>query len=201
MSLTCSRKSTSHGKEWSCGEPPAPGKKYCQLCLDRARKKREARIATGTCEACSSPSVPGRRRCRVHAQAGMRYYRTRRDRLLTLGTCVFCGKVPSGSGSSMCDGCWFGTIAKATVGGRKRGPEIRQLFVDQDGKCAYTGTVLVPGVNASLDHKVPKASGGGDEIENLQWVALAVNHAKRALTEADFVGLCLSVVVHLGLKP
>lgn len=67
----------------------------------------------------------------------------------------------------------------------------------QGGKCAYTGRELVPGTNASLDHKIPKALGGTNDLENLQWVETNVNRAKNALAEDEFLSMCRAVVQHM----
>ena len=37
---------------------------------------------------------------------------------------------------------------------------IRALFEEQGSRGAYTGELLVPGVTASLDHKLPMSRGG-----------------------------------------
>jgi 5-methylcytosine-specific restriction endonuclease McrA len=102
----------------------------------------------------------------------------------------------------MCEPCWYASIARSALGiktreeARRRGPELLDMFRKQNGKCAYTGVDLVPGVNASLDHKVPKALGGNDSPENLQWVTFNVNRAKNSLTEEEFISMCRAVAQH-----
>lgn len=49
---------------------------------------------------------------------------------------------------------------------------------EQNFKCFYTNTLLLPSVNASLDHIVPRSKGGTDEIDNLVWVDISVNNMK-----------------------
>jgi 5-methylcytosine-specific restriction endonuclease McrA len=51
-------------------------------------------------------------------------------------------------------------------------------------------------MNASLDHKIPKCLGGGDNTENLQWVTLDVNTAKWDRTEEQFLELCGKIVAY-----
>lgn len=57
-----------------------------------------------------------------------------------------------------------------------------------------TGVLLVPGRNASIDHKVPRAKGGSDDIDNLQWVDLKVNLMKRDLDITEFLSACATVI-------
>jgi 5-methylcytosine-specific restriction endonuclease McrA len=102
----------------------------------------------------------------------------------------------------MCEPCWFTSIARSALGIKTREeartwvPRLRALFHAQGGKCAYTGLDLIPGGNASLDHKVPKALGGTNDLGNLQWVEFNVNRAKNSLTEEDFLRMCRTVSRH-----
>lgn len=66
-----------------------------------------------------------------------------------------------------------------------------------------TGILLVPGRNASIDHKVPRAKGGSDDIGNLQWVDLKVNLMKRDMDVPEFLSTCASVLAlaEKGGKP
>lgn len=164
--------------------------------VERQRRYREARTGRGICSSCDSREiVPGLKVCAACREANRvamlnRYANYRAHRI-----CVACGQAPA-TASRHCDACWFINVARKTVGNRARAAEIRQLFDAQGGRCVYTGDVLVPGVNASLDHKVPQARGGGHEINNLQWVVREVNHAKNAMSERDFLGLVRRIASH-----
>lgn len=57
----------------------------------------------------------------------------------------------------------------------------------KNSRCPYTGIKLIPGVNASLDHIVPKCNGGSDELSNLQWVHIWINKMKFCSDEDEFV--------------
>lgn len=46
---------------------------------------------------------------------------------------------------------------------------------------------------ARIDHKIPVSSGGGDEIENLQWVHQEINRMKGSLDNDEFIDLCRKV--------
>lgn len=70
--------------------------------------------------------------------------------------------------------------------------QLASLWRQQRGLCALTGERLDR--TAELDHKLPRARGGGHELTNLQWVTAKVNRAKRDLTDAEFLTLCLTCV-------
>lgn len=66
----------------------------------------------------------------------------------------------------------------------------------QNFKCFYTQRDLVPGVNLSLDHVLPKSwyPEGRTDIDNLVWTDLRCNQAKNNLPLSAFVSLCEDVV-------
>jgi 5-methylcytosine-specific restriction endonuclease McrA len=83
-----------------------------------------------------------------------------------------------------------------------RGPErasardLAAIWKSQRGRCALTGRRLDR--TAQLDHKTPRARGGGDEAANLQWLCEAANLAKRDLTDAEFAAMCGEVMRWIG---
>lgn len=87
-------------------------------------------------------------------------------------------------------------MGRSALGSRGHGASLARLWLAQGGRCAYTGRRLVPGVNASVDHVVPRARGGRDELANLVWCCAEVNRAKTDLTPADFRALCVEVLAH-----
>lgn len=72
--------------------------------------------------------------------------------------------------------------------------DLMKIWHKQKGRCAYTGKRLDR--SAQLDHVLPKALGGADELSNLQWVCPEVNYAKRDLTHEQFLELCALVISH-----
>lgn len=92
--------------------------------------------------------------------------------------------------------CWFGRRAAYATGDPANGPVLARLWLAQGGRCAYTGRAITPGVNASLDHVVPRARGGADTVDNLVWTCAAVNRAKTDMTPAEFRALCAEVLAH-----
>ena len=75
--------------------------------------------------------------------------------------------------------------------------DLARLWKMQRGRCALTGRRLNRD-NSQLDHIVAKARGGTDEINNLQWVCVEANLAKRELSETEFVSLCSDVMRWIG---
>jgi 5-methylcytosine-specific restriction endonuclease McrA len=75
---------------------------------------------------------------------------------------------------------------------------LARLWKEQRGLCAITGRRLDR--TAEIDHRLPRARGGGDNIANLQWVTREANRAKRDLTDAEFVALCSDVMRWVGRR-
>mgnify|MGYP001561444089 CR=1 FL=1 len=73
---------------------------------------------------------------------------------------------------------------------------LANLWKTQKGLCALTGRKMDR--TAQLDHILPKARGGKDNIENLRWVCEEVNIAKRHMTDEEFINLCNSVIKWIG---
>lgn len=62
--------------------------------------------------------------------------------------------------------------------------ELRELWEDQNGKCALTGRVLKK--DAEIDHILPISKGGDNSMSNSRWVCREANQAKHAMTDEDF---------------
>jgi 5-methylcytosine-specific restriction endonuclease McrA len=76
--------------------------------------------------------------------------------------------------------------------------QLASMWKKQKGLCALTGKKLDR--TAQLDHILPKAKGGTDNIKNLQWLSPEVNLAKRDLTDEQFIDLCASVMNWIGKR-
>jgi predicted DNA-binding protein YlxM (UPF0122 family) len=74
--------------------------------------------------------------------------------------------------------------------------ELMELVKKQDFKCALTGQDITDPSLASLDHIVPVSNGGGNEVNNLQWVLSEVNRMKGTLTQERFIELCCKIASH-----
>ena len=74
--------------------------------------------------------------------------------------------------------------------------QLKAKLGSQQYMCAYTGEKLVPGVNASIDHLVPRSRGGNDAPDNLHWVSFRVNVMKGDMTHEEFLALCKLITAH-----
>lgn len=180
-----------------CNELTSEGRKQCDACLSKRTKQRRDRASRGFCQDCGNPATQGRAKCDFHNQASNEWRAALSANRKAAGHCVTCGN-PDGGRASKCDRCWFRGVARQTLGSTAQGDAIRAIFLGQNGRCVYTGEVLVPGVNASLDHKIPKSLGGSNDVGNLQWVTKEVNTAKWDRTEDQFLELCRKIVSHRG---
>lgn len=68
--------------------------------------------------------------------------------------------------------------------------ELWQKWIEQQGRCAYTGWYLEHGINASIDRI---DSTFGYLLNNVQWVHRDVNRIKSDFSETYFKSLCLGV--------
>lgn len=100
-----------------------------------------------------------------------------------------------------CRQCFFKNMAKLHLGAVKAWEELESLYDAQNGRCRFTGELLILGSNTSLDHRVPKARGGTSEIGNLQWTTKQVNLCKRDLTDEEFIALCEKVAGCSARRP
>lgn len=73
------------------------------------------------------------------------------------------------------------------------------IWKKQRGICCLTGRSLDgrKALSASIDHIVSTAKGGRTEADNLRWVCLDANFAKRSMSDGEFLNLCKAVVKHM----
>jgi len=72
--------------------------------------------------------------------------------------------------------------------------KLLDLLEDQKYRCKISGELLIPGKNASIDHIVPKSKNGLNDINNLQWVTIDINCAKREMSNEEFINLCKRII-------
>ena len=76
--------------------------------------------------------------------------------------------------------------------------DLAKLWKAQRGLCALTGRKMDR--SAQVDHKLPLARGGKDDLSNLQWTTAEANRAKRDLTDIEFHALCTDSVRWIGQR-
>lgn len=111
-------------------------------------------------------------------------YRRKRE----LGECSHCHQ-PATVGT-LCIEHWFKNVASNHFGTCTFAVGLVEIWDRQQGRCFYSGEILVPGVNAGLDHKVALTRGGNLSLENCQWVTKLVNRMKSDLTHDEFILWC-----------
>lgn len=77
---------------------------------------------------------------------------------------------------------------------------LRSLLEIQGYRCALTGERLSPDT-AELDHKVPLAMGGTNDLGNLQWLCRDANRAKGTMDNEAFIKLCAAVAKWSSRSP
>lgn len=63
---------------------------------------------------------------------------------------------------------------------------VSKLYL-QEFRCFYTGILLLPGINTSLDHVIPKTKNGTNDLTNLVWVDSSVNRMKSNIDLDEFL--------------
>jgi 5-methylcytosine-specific restriction endonuclease McrA len=173
------------GKKRKTDEELAAVRSACHARFHARQKERRARMSTEELTAL---------RQKLHL-AG----KTSRDRRLKalLGTGICCATrscgQPVAGASRMCLYHWIylcghshrAADAAGTMTRGQRAKALLEQWHEQGGRCAITGLLLTPGVNASVDHILPVARGGGNDIANLRFVHTAVNRLKLTMTDDE----------------
>lgn len=114
------------------------------------------------------------------------------------GFCVACAQ-PTTHASNYCRTHWLENGIGKYGFTRCQYDTMWAKLETQDFRCYYTGITLVPGVNASLDHRIPRSRGGDPlDPDNCVWCDRLINAFKNDLTEAEFVARCRLVVERLA---
>lgn len=142
---------------------------------------------------CTASSSAGTYRCsscqEKHRRNNRRVYRER----VIEGLCTCC--VQKATAGIYCFKHWLKNIGNQKGLANQKGIALlKKLWEEQQGCCAITREVLIPGVNASLDHILPVSRGGRSIKKNLQWVTSNINHAKWDRTTEEFIQICRTVV-------
>lgn len=151
-------------------------------------KAKADRKASGLCRDCPRPAKGTR--CATCAKA-------QKDRVKAQGKCQSCGGKKD-TPAVTCARCILRGVARKSLGDVSRWQEIGLLFACQDGRCAVTGAEITIGVNASLDHILPRNRGGTHEIDNLRWVHVVFNRMKNDMLDAELLGWARAIVTNAG---
>lgn len=115
---------------------------------------------------------------------------------LELGLCSKCKSTRLLNSNSFCEKHFYQDISHKALGTKKKWEFVKQIYINQQGKCKYTHKDLILGLNASIDHIKPIAKFPELKYEetNLQWVDLTINRMKRDLLEEEFINICKIIV-------
>lgn len=186
----------SRGVCGRCGKIEVSGKSICHICNQNIEDKRKKRNQNGICHDCDNFVKSGSLRC----DGCLEKRRLRQSDRKSQGICRDCNE-PVKDGFARCEAHrakmreWYSVhaknmLAKKHLGDVGKWAELQNLFDQQDGKCAYSGLPITIGEDAHIDHIVPTAKGGKNEIDNYQWVSKKVNFMKGGLLEEEFLLLC-----------
>lgn len=200
-----------------CATPFRPNRRWQKCCNKRCTWNRHGSLKAGsrkkivrkstakapfgvlvcpTCRKGFSSGRPGKKYC-SHECFRLRMSRDWKNRNRASGGCYSCGAHCLPGNNCYCREHWLYQAAwRSGLRGKGRWMEIEDLLVKQNYRCAYTGRELVLGMNASIDHKLPRSLYPGllNDVSNLEWVDLEVNRAKRTMTRDQFIALCRLVV-------
>ncbi len=167
----------------------------CRLCkTQRQRERIEQSKLKGLCVRCDEPNdrLP-KLLCSSCQAKNSPAVRAARQKRLAQGLCYLCGKNPQLAGK-LCIPCWWKAFCQNALGDAKRVAEMQGLWEKQNHRCALSWRGLTLGVDASIDHIIPRSKGGTDEIINLRWVHRWVNWGRSNLSDEEYVSLSRDVV-------
>lgn len=78
--------------------------------------------------------------------------------------------------------------------------DLYEILEKQNFICPYSGRRLRIGINASVDHIIPKSMKGPNSLSNLQWVDLEINRMKRGHTPIGFLSVIKIIAKYTNLQ-
>lgn len=167
---------------------------------DNKRRFHAKQRELGLCLECINPVAKGKIRCEKHLAHRRKTEAEQRIQAAKIGFCHYCRKSPQLEKNRQCESCYFKSVSHRHLGSAKYWQLLKTMFESQKAKCALSGLSLTLGVNADLDHIVPRIKGGTDDIENLQWVLAHVNNFKSGMLEPDFFQFIKSIHDTMQIK-
>lgn len=190
----------SKGLCTNCGQRHLHTKSLCEICLTVTRERKSRLVSQGRCADCGRTHDGKTSRCLDCYTTKKRANDAYIERRTKQGRCVVCGTEDSVVPATLatrphCESCCFKRTAHNATGKWSQGPLLRELFEKQGRRCAYTGRPLELGVNASLDHKLPRSSHPELRADpnNLHWVDASINSMKHDMTHDEFLSICAEV--------
>lgn len=184
---------------------PSCAKKHSnRSSLYKKRKRKEWRAA-GLCYECGKSKETNKLRCNKCHKKLMAYnIKTRKLRELRRkkdGVCYKCGAPVSYKSHNLCTVCLFKKYSDHATGVTKHWKFLQDLLSVQDYKCPYTGETIVFGLNASIDHIIPRTHKnypGDNDLNNLCWTTQKTNLIKNNMDKSELILFCEAVIKHIN---
>lgn len=184
-----------------CGKVSENNKIYCTDCrirhLASNANKVHRRKFKNQCSDCGESKEQDKARCDACLKYMENFMSNRRKIRELNNLCVDCGDNINIIGDKIignnkhikpkrCDTCYLKIVSTNVFGTTKKHIELLELFHNQNGRCNYTNRIITLQIDCEIDHIIPRAKNGQNEINNLQWLHRDVNKMKHDLTESDF---------------
>ncbi len=190
-----------------CGGTPRAESMSCLSCTQKRAEaqqlRRKKRLLAGSCPLCGATLSPGQQACSRCCERAARNTRNARRRRAEAGICSECNGVPlpafdGNATHRLCEVCYLKKTARERLGSRRHWGALGDKLRDQDYRCAYTGVLLVLGVNDSLDHIKPAHHYPElrRDPSNVEWVTREINSMKRDRTPDEFLSLLHSILAY-----
>lgn len=193
-----------------------PERAFQKFCSKTCRRKPRPRVISARkCFVCKKRFWPTRSWHRYHSRAcrdrhhlhpkkrpfesmkdclkRARIYQSRLSRLwraesIRNGTCRSCPKKLMKHSKSWCRKHWFMQVVSRYGFRMIEWRTAERIIKRQNYICPYSGVRLVLGINASLDHRMPKAKHPHlkSDWSNVQWVDWYINNIKQTLSPSEF---------------
>lgn len=105
------------------------------------------------------------------------------------GLCDRCGRAPKLEHSPSCRTCYLKACSVSALGAARHWDALLAKLYAQAWKCKYSGETLVLGLNAALDHRMPRSRFPelASDPCNVDWTTRTVNLMKTDLTAEEWI--------------
>ena len=177
---------------------------YCKSCSDKFKLKSKLRhekmMSLSLCTCCGKFPLKSKKLCQFCLEKFKNNRKLRDEIRKNDKLCFVCGKNEPIDNHKICETCCIKRAASHNLKDTSKWTELFDLLKKQNYLCPFTGRKLIIGINAELDHIIPRAKGGEDKIENMQWVCAEINKMKLDHFTEDFLSLVVEVYKYKKLN-
>lgn len=186
-----------------CNEQCEVGFINCERCrLIQRQIQKEYRLRLkhkGLCIKCGKNKIKSPHvKCDICIKIQSEWQRKKSNKNLKMDRCADCS-MPK-AGVRFCEDCCLKRTASKRLGNVSHWKELKIIYDRQKGICPYTGSELILGRNAALDHITPLSTGGTNANGNLQWVSRKANEMKWHYSENEFLNLVKQIYEYRVLQ-